>query len=406
MLHWIVLATSWNILSGYTGYFSFGHGAFFGAGLYTTSTLLARYDWPFLWTLPVAAAVAAVLGRGARRGGLSRPERARRAVRAAHAGDHLRSRHDRRQHADRRRPGRVARRGSGAADRPDAIVDLLPARARRGDAHAARRLGDLRLALRRGPVRDPRRRGRRRGDGRADLPLQARCARDLVRARRRGRRHPCAVPVVRDGRRGVHDHGAADGRADERARRHAPLGRPGDRRGRDHRPALQLHRRRPRGRRQGRDRRDPDRRDPVHARRHPAAPAAARCGAARQRARRSTRQRHRHRRAAARDAQDATRETPAGEVVCCACTGLHKRFKGVRALAGVDVEVRRGEILGLLGPNGSGKSTFINVVSGHYAPTARRDRLRRPRARAAAPRIASLPPASRARTRSRARLRT
>jgi branched-chain amino acid transport system permease protein len=41
----------------------------------------------------------------------------------------------------------------------------------------------------------------------------------------------------------------------------------------------------------------------------------------------------------------------------------------VRALAGVNVEVRRGEILGLLGPNGSGKSTFINVVSGHYTPT-------------------------------------
>jgi len=62
MLHWIVLATSWNILSGYTGYFSFGHGAFFGAGLYTTTTLLARYEWPFVWTLPVAAAVAALLG--------------------------------------------------------------------------------------------------------------------------------------------------------------------------------------------------------------------------------------------------------------------------------------------------------------------------------------------------------
>ena len=62
ILHWIVLATSWNILSGYTGYFSFGHGAFFGAGIYTTSTLLSRYDWPFLWTLPVAAAVACVLG--------------------------------------------------------------------------------------------------------------------------------------------------------------------------------------------------------------------------------------------------------------------------------------------------------------------------------------------------------
>jgi branched-chain amino acid transport system permease protein len=50
--------------------------------------------------------------------------------------------------------------------------------------------------------------------------------------------------------------------------------------------------------------------------------------------------------------------------------GLHKRFKGVRALSDVGVDVRRGEILGLLGPNGSGKSTFINVVSGHYAATA------------------------------------
>src|SRR6188474_3274679 len=62
ILHWIVLATSWNILSGTTGYFSFGHGAFFGAGLYTSATLLSKYDWPFLWTLPVAAAVAALLG--------------------------------------------------------------------------------------------------------------------------------------------------------------------------------------------------------------------------------------------------------------------------------------------------------------------------------------------------------
>jgi branched-chain amino acid transport system permease protein len=48
---------------------------------------------------------------------------------------------------------------------------------------------------------------------------------------------------------------------------------------------------------------------------------------------------------------------------------LAKSFRGVRALGGVDVEVRRGEILGLLGPNGSGKSTFINVVSGHYLPS-------------------------------------
>jgi branched-chain amino acid transport system permease protein len=62
ILHWIALATSWNLLSGYSGYFSFGHGAFFGIGMYTTATLATRFDVPFLWTLPAAAAVAALFG--------------------------------------------------------------------------------------------------------------------------------------------------------------------------------------------------------------------------------------------------------------------------------------------------------------------------------------------------------
>jgi branched-chain amino acid transport system permease protein len=62
VFHWIVLATSWNILSGYSGYFSFGHGAFFGAGMYTTAALASRFDMPFLWTLPAAAGVAILLG--------------------------------------------------------------------------------------------------------------------------------------------------------------------------------------------------------------------------------------------------------------------------------------------------------------------------------------------------------
>ena len=61
---WIVLATSWNILSGYSGYFSFGHGAFFGAGLYTTVTLATKFEVPFLATLPGAALVAAAFGTG------------------------------------------------------------------------------------------------------------------------------------------------------------------------------------------------------------------------------------------------------------------------------------------------------------------------------------------------------
>ena len=62
VFYWIVLATSWNILSGYSGYFSFGHGAFFGAGIYTTATLAGGFDVPFLWTLPAAALVASLFG--------------------------------------------------------------------------------------------------------------------------------------------------------------------------------------------------------------------------------------------------------------------------------------------------------------------------------------------------------
>src|SRR4051812_49796182 len=60
--HWLVLAVSWNILSGYSGYFSFGHGAFFGIGMYSTATLATKAGMPFLWTLPVGAALAALLG--------------------------------------------------------------------------------------------------------------------------------------------------------------------------------------------------------------------------------------------------------------------------------------------------------------------------------------------------------
>jgi len=64
VFHWIALATSWSILSGYAGYFSFGHGAFFGAGMYTTATLTASYGMPFLLTLPLAGLVSAALATG------------------------------------------------------------------------------------------------------------------------------------------------------------------------------------------------------------------------------------------------------------------------------------------------------------------------------------------------------
>ncbi|HWT81180.1 MAG TPA: ATP-binding cassette domain-containing protein, partial [Candidatus Methylomirabilis sp.] len=48
--------------------------------------------------------------------------------------------------------------------------------------------------------------------------------------------------------------------------------------------------------------------------------------------------------------------------------GLVKRFGGVTALDGVDLDIRSGEIHGLIGPNGSGKTTFINVCTGVTAP--------------------------------------
>ena len=62
IFHWVALATSWSLLSGYAGYFSFGHGAFFGAGMYATATLAGSAGVPFLWTLPLAGLVSAALG--------------------------------------------------------------------------------------------------------------------------------------------------------------------------------------------------------------------------------------------------------------------------------------------------------------------------------------------------------
>lgn len=61
---WVSLATSWALLSGFAGYFSLGHAAFFGVGMYTTATLTTQADVPFLATIPAAGALAALLGVG------------------------------------------------------------------------------------------------------------------------------------------------------------------------------------------------------------------------------------------------------------------------------------------------------------------------------------------------------
>jgi ABC-type branched-subunit amino acid transport system ATPase component/ABC-type branched-subunit amino acid transport system permease subunit len=49
---------------------------------------------------------------------------------------------------------------------------------------------------------------------------------------------------------------------------------------------------------------------------------------------------------------------------------VNRHFGGIRAVDGVSLTVRSGQVHGLIGPNGSGKSTLVNVISGLYAPTA------------------------------------
>ena len=49
--------------------------------------------------------------------------------------------------------------------------------------------------------------------------------------------------------------------------------------------------------------------------------------------------------------------------------GVSKQFGGLTAISSVDIDLRRGEILGLIGPNGSGKTTLINLISGVYQPS-------------------------------------
>ncbi|MDR2240501.1 MAG: ABC transporter ATP-binding protein [Zoogloeaceae bacterium] len=52
--------------------------------------------------------------------------------------------------------------------------------------------------------------------------------------------------------------------------------------------------------------------------------------------------------------------------------GVTKRFGGVQALAGIDLDIAEGEFFGLLGPNGAGKTTLISALAGLVRPDAGR----------------------------------
>jgi len=60
-LMYVVLALSWNIISGFTGYTSFGHVAFYGIGAYTCAILVADYRWHWIPTLVAAAVLSAIV---------------------------------------------------------------------------------------------------------------------------------------------------------------------------------------------------------------------------------------------------------------------------------------------------------------------------------------------------------
>ena len=67
----------------------------------------------------------------------------------------------------------------------------------------------------------------------------------------------------------------------------------------------------------------------------------------------------------------ATSSSPGGDVVLRA-EGVEREFGGVRAVAGVSLEVRRGTLTGLIGPNGAGKSTLLAMLAGTLPPSAGR----------------------------------
>jgi branched-chain amino acid transport system permease protein len=61
VLFWVTQSTSWNLLSGYAGYFSFGQGAYIGVGAYAMAVLTGRHGVNFLLSIVIGTALSAIL---------------------------------------------------------------------------------------------------------------------------------------------------------------------------------------------------------------------------------------------------------------------------------------------------------------------------------------------------------
>ena len=357
---WVSLSTSWALLSGFAGYFSLGHAAFFGVGMYTTAALTTKFEVPFLLTLPVAAAIPALLAVGI--GAIVFRLRRLRgelfalltlAVTFVIATIILNTPID----------------GGGGVfmsavplphimASPTATIYILGFAVCVATLAIAWKVAHSRLGMGLFAIHDDEDVAEAKGVPTFRYKLAA-FALSAGIAGAVGGIHAMyvgfltvagtfelTVPLyvvlmsVLGGSR--HWFGPAIGAALH------------------HLTALRLHQRR-RGDGRPRHRRpDPDPRHPLAARRRRAGDQEV----ARQAA---TGRRHGRWPKWRRSSPTAK---PVGERNILEVRAVTKRFGGLQALAGVDLDVREGEIFGLVGPNGSGKTTLINVISGHYPLTS------------------------------------
>jgi simple sugar transport system ATP-binding protein len=69
-------------------------------------------------------------------------------------------------------------------------------------------------------------------------------------------------------------------------------------------------------------------------------------------------------------ATSKTQQPPRTGELFLKLVGITKKWGAITALENLDLEIRRGEVLGLLGDNGAGKSTTVNLISGVFTPTS------------------------------------